>query len=315
MFRDVVELAAGTAAFAGTKGCAVLAAVVGTAAGYVGVLTAMPGIVAPVANVGTVPANEPFTGAAALVPLGTAAGLPITATLLPGCATVAADAGMPLFGTVTPLPNTATLLGIVAPADGTVAAADRTVALGTVTPLPNTATLPPAAAPGDATVPFETNAAGKVPLPNGVATVLFGTVTPLPNTATLAAGAVFGTAVATVPDALCAGTVPAAPLATVEGTGVLTGCAELTEDTLPGGNVGLAVDADTEKEAQRDQCRLRRRRYPHTMAEDQRKAVHRRSTMAAPLGLRSDNRLPQMPRGCFTPSFFFPYDLITVEAS
>jgi len=156
----------------------------------------MPGVVTPVANVGTVPANEPFTGAAVLVPLGTAAGLPITATLLPGCAKLAPDADMPLFGTVTLLPNTATLPGIVAPTDGTVAAADRTVALGTVTLLP--------------------------------------------NTATLAAGAVFGTAVATVPDALCAGTVPAAPLATVEGTGVLTGCAELTEDTLPGGNVGLA---------------------------------------------------------------------------
>ena len=240
MFCAVAELAAGNAAFAGTTACTVLAAVVGTALGYAGVLTAMPGIVAPVANMGTVPANEPFTGAAALVPLGTAAGLPITATLLPGCAKLAADAGMPLFGTVTPLPNTATLPGIVAPADGTVAAAAGAVALGTVTPLPNTATLPPAAATGDATVPFETNAAGKVPLPNGVATVLFGTVTPLPNTATLAAGAVFGTAVATVPDALCAGTVPAAPLATVEGTGVLTGCAELTEDTLPGGNVGLA---------------------------------------------------------------------------
>src|SRR5262249_36984443 len=79
------------------------------------------------------------------------------------------------------------------------------------------------------------------------------------------------------------------------------------EDRLAGGNVGLGV----EKETQRGQRRLWRRRYPHAMAEDHRKAVHWQSPMAARCA--SDDQLPQMLRRCFTPSFFLPYDLITAR--
>src|SRR5215212_5938529 len=58
------------------------------------------------------------------------------------------------------------------------------------------------------------------------------------------------------------------------------------KDRLSGGSVGLAADADAEEQVERYQRRLRRRRYPHAMAKDHRKAVHRVSPMAGlPHGL------------------------------
>src|SRR5439155_10068798 len=46
------------------------------------------------------------------------------------------------------------------------------------------------------------------------------------------------------------------------------------EDYLTSGNIRFAVDANTEKQAERYQRRLRRWRYPHAMAKDHCKAVH-----------------------------------------
>ena len=47
------------------------------------------------------------------------------------------------------------------------------------------------------------------------------------------------------------------------------------KDRLSSGNVGLAANADAEKQVERYQRRLRRRRYPHAMAKDYGEAVHR----------------------------------------
>src|SRR5215472_12463652 len=46
------------------------------------------------------------------------------------------------------------------------------------------------------------------------------------------------------------------------------------EDRLMGGDIGLAIDANTKEQAERYQRRLRRRWYPYAMAKDHCKAVH-----------------------------------------
>lgn len=54
------------------------------------------------------------------------------------------------------------------------------------------------------------------------------------------------------------------------GSDVLAG-----KDRLTSSNIGLAIDANTKEQAECYQRRLRRRWYPHAMAKDHCKAVHR----------------------------------------
>src|SRR6516164_5904 len=56
------------------------------------------------------------------------------------------------------------------------------------------------------------------------------------------------------------------------------------EDRFTGDDVCLAVDANTEKQIERYQCRLRGGRYPDAMAKDHRKAVHRSLPFIAAFG-------------------------------
>src|SRR4029077_3800870 len=65
-----------------------------------------------------------------------------------------------------------------------------------------------------------------------------------------------------------------------------------SDDRLGSSDIGLCGGADTKEQVERYQRRLRRRRYPHAMAKDHRKAVHR-SLSSGYIGLQI--RTPQRP--------------------
>jgi hypothetical protein len=82
----------------------------------------------------------------------------------------------------------------------------------------------------------------------------------------------------------------------------------------PAANVGLADDAEAEEQVEGYQRRLRdggiHTQWPKIIA----KLFIGRPTLVSWLRLRSDDRLPEMPRRSFTPSFFLPYDLSTARS-